>query len=251
MGSFWTAIHVLTEDSKAVVKAAEQLGIGPAYVLPHQSRWTSLYPEATEAQDESLLRSTAEKVSRETGADAIAVLVHDSDTLSYYLARAGVVVDEYDSDPGYFAGEDLPPRGGEVSLLLPLCRPGVDVEELQRRLHEPRDIGGGQEGFAPLTPDVLKSGLALMQDHTNKKAAEMRDAGLPDEFVQQMQAMMKQVAQEVPDLAKGMLVASDADELASFLEGVLGMDDGANMAGYRYISRGEGPNGARQIGTRD
>lgn len=58
--------------------------------------------------------------------------VHDDDILGYSLYTDGVEVDTYESCPGYFTGDMLPPKGGDATKL---CE-AFGAEHAVRRVDE-------------------------------------------------------------------------------------------------------------------
>lgn len=116
MGSFFTNVHIRTDDDNGVAEAAA--AYGSAYLTDSSNGWISLYPEATESQDYDSLIAVAVHMSKLFKCAAIGMLCHDSDIFQYILCENGKVVDQYNSAPGYFEGADFEPSGGNVDALL-------------------------------------------------------------------------------------------------------------------------------------
>lgn len=76
-----------------------------AYVTPTDSDITVVYDQASSDSDEAALTALAGKLSRSLGCVALASSVYDSDILQYHLYLSGVLADEYDSRPDYWADE--------------------------------------------------------------------------------------------------------------------------------------------------
>jgi len=80
-------------------EADRSILVGPLGDRP----WISVYDEACEDQDPSILVGLTERLSHVAGA-AVGVLDHDSDILQLWLYRDGAQVDEFNSHPNYFVG---------------------------------------------------------------------------------------------------------------------------------------------------
>ncbi len=103
------------------------------HVAAGKNGWTSLFEERASEQDDQRIRELAGGLSKDLRVPAIAFLVHDSDIACYWLYENGELLDEYNSDPGYFDGEtDGPPSPTEprTDLLLRYCRPGVKESDV-------------------------------------------------------------------------------------------------------------------------
>lgn len=146
MGSFITNIHVRIADPAAVIKGLRQAKALPAVISPASQGWVSVFPQATESQEQKVLVDLTTAVAKQTKAPVISFLVHDSDILRYVL-RDGDVLDEYDSDPAYFDDEDRPPSGGNASLLKRYCVARTSEKELSRVLHK-KEVDGEEVVFA-------------------------------------------------------------------------------------------------------
>jgi len=163
MGAFFTNVQVHTgslsaADARGAVLAAVRAWIekqgfiemGAAEVAMHQMAdrtvlvgpvsdrpWLAVYDEASEDQDEAIVRTLAEQLSLIAGT-AVGVLDHDSDVLHLWLCRDGALVDQFDSHPNYFAGA-LP---GSPLLA------GDELEEVAGHPERWRDllVGGASPG---------------------------------------------------------------------------------------------------------
>src|SRR5207253_8734698 len=108
-------------------------GVSRYRVVPAKSGWTSLYEEQASEQDDRRIRDLAGGLSADLHVPAIAFMVHDSDIACYWLFDNGQLLDEYNSDPGYFDSDaDGPPSpsGGRTEVLLRYCQPGLRPAEL-------------------------------------------------------------------------------------------------------------------------
>src|SRR5260370_40549738 len=128
MGLFCVNFHFRTTDDRALPEVLNRRGITRYRVVPAKSGWTSLYEEQASEQDDRRIRDLASGLSEDLHVAAIAFLVHDSDIACYWLFDNGQLLDEYNSDPGYFDSDaDGPPSpsGGRTDVLLPSSRPGL------------------------------------------------------------------------------------------------------------------------------
>jgi hypothetical protein len=139
MGLFCVNFHFRTTDHRALSEALDRRGIGRYRVVPARSGWTSLCEEQASEQDDRRIRDLAGGLSEDLHVPAIAFMVHDSDIACYWLFDNGQLLDEYNSDPGYFESDaDGPPSpsGGRADVLLRYCRPGVRQDELAAMLSQ-------------------------------------------------------------------------------------------------------------------
>jgi hypothetical protein len=123
MGSFITNIHVRDADRDAVIEALRSLGVVPAYVRGSpETTWISIFPEAAD-QNDAALPDMARALSKALKRPVIGFIVHDSD----------ILLDRYNSAPGYFTDEETPPEGGNPEALAVYCNTSAD--RLARLLH--------------------------------------------------------------------------------------------------------------------
>jgi hypothetical protein len=117
MGASYTNITLHGPDQEQVVQCLTQMH-RTAYVSPTVDNYTVVYDRETEDQDAAHLIGLASQLSTAFECPALAVLVHDSDILAYWLFEEGTLADEYDSAPGYFDGRaGAPPSGGDPEKL--------------------------------------------------------------------------------------------------------------------------------------
>jgi hypothetical protein len=139
MGLFCVNFHFRTTDYNALSEVLNRRGVTRYRASSAKSGWTSLVEEAASEQDDRRIRDLAGGLSEDLHVPAIAFLVHDSDIACYWLFDNGQLLDEYNSDPGYFDSDtDGPPSpsGGRADILLRYCRPGVQKDELAEILAE-------------------------------------------------------------------------------------------------------------------
>lgn len=156
MGNFYVNYTVKGPSQEATAAA---LAGRRAAVSPTLNGCVVVFDELSDSQESGVLRALNERISTALSCPVLAVLNHDDDILCYCLHSEGKLVDEYDSNPGYFdfdsassidweamaTGEGLkevsgslpsapPPRGGDASALCRTLRSGEpsSVEEVLR-----------------------------------------------------------------------------------------------------------------------
>jgi hypothetical protein len=139
MGASFTNLHIRNASPPAICSTLLKLTPSRAYVSPPSNGWVTVYPEATEDQNEKTLCAFASGLSRTLKTDVLGVLVHHSDIAAYWLYRNGVLIDEFNSAPDHF-GEyvDEQTRArlrGDTDVLLPLCVDGTTSAQLDEVLH--------------------------------------------------------------------------------------------------------------------
>ena len=183
MGAFFTNCQVRGASTPAVAAALAKLTRSRAYVSPEKNGWVTVYAEATEEQDQTILCGIAQGLSRTLKTDVFSFLVHDSDIAAYWLYRRGELADEFDSAPDYFGqGVDDATRDrlrGNPDALLPLCVAGTARAQIETVIHP-------AEGFRLMAEDILVdlgeflgidgSRLTLGFNYFDEEGAEM----LPD-----------------------------------------------------------------------
>jgi hypothetical protein len=137
------------------VNAVTELAESRAYVSPAQNGWVTIYDEASDGQNDEVIRTFASELSRKLNIPVIACLVHDSDVAVYWLFDRGELVDEFNSNPDYFGAADAETHDqvrGRVEALLPICVAGTSPEQLDAILHP-------EEG-PPLIAEAMLTDLA-------------------------------------------------------------------------------------------
>lgn len=152
----WSYTHVAlfgpTQQQVAAALADRQAAISPTV-----NGFTLVVDEEFESRDEGRISALAVGISKELGCPALVVSEFDDDVLSYRLIEAGVVTDEYNSEPDYFdfAAKHVPPRGPQggdaerlcavlkrpdareqVALILHKQDPGLQAPDRHRELVE-------------------------------------------------------------------------------------------------------------------
>jgi hypothetical protein len=116
MGNFYTNITLLGPDQDQIVEYLSQQGL-TAYVSPTDERATVVYEEQCDTQDTDILERLASRLAAHFDCLALAILNHDDDVLLYRLYAGSGLLDQYDSTPGYFEGEETLPEGGDAAAL--------------------------------------------------------------------------------------------------------------------------------------
>lgn len=123
MGNFYVNYTLRGPDQQAV---AAVLAGRASIVSPLQNDCVVVFDEESEEQNPEVIAELAARLSRRLKCPLLAVVNHDDDILKYQLFLNGDLMDEYDSTPGYFGGEEEDddeapavnePQGGNAMLL--------------------------------------------------------------------------------------------------------------------------------------
>lgn len=151
MGAFFTNYQVRGKSTAEACKALTPLVETHAYVSPEKGGWVTVYDEASDDQNEEILKHIAAELSKKLQTSVFAFLVHDSDIAMYWLFQNGTLIDEFNSAPDYFekAGEKAKSRvRGIAEALLPLCIAGTSLAQVEEVIH-PAD------GFAAFAEEIF------------------------------------------------------------------------------------------------
>ena len=222
MGTFVTNLHACGADRHAVIDALRSLNVVPAYVRGSpDNTWTSIFPEAAD-QDRPV----------------IAFIVHDSDIFLYWLCDSGKELDRYNSAPGFFTGEDMPPEGGNPDKLTLYCPSGLSTDRLSRLLHLERKK-------VALEATVKEAVRKKLRQSYPAIAAKMPNPPSLEEFLANAE---KRMAARAPSSGESASATADefllAEDRAVKLAKLLGIPDGAAVDSYRYLVKGEGAPGS-------
>ncbi|HET7230162.1 MAG TPA: nuclear transport factor 2 family protein [Longimicrobium sp.] len=138
MGASYSNITLQGPERGRIIQALEARG-RQAYVGPAENGRVVVFDEQSEG-DPDQGAEFAQELTRELGGVALAVTVHDDDIFLYALVRDGQVLDEYNSCPGYFEGDEVPPSGGDAALLCSTLGSG-DPARLEQILRAPPKEG--------------------------------------------------------------------------------------------------------------
>ena len=128
MGNFYTNVTLAGAALEAVLEA---LGSRHALVAAVGER-ILVFDQACESQDPSVLSALCAELSSRVGCTALGVLNHDDDVLMLMLFSGGRLLTDYNSCPGYFDGDELPPS--EVDAVAFCAAFGVEQAAPQVRV---------------------------------------------------------------------------------------------------------------------
>jgi len=110
MGNFYSNITLTTDERDKVID-----------FLVEKKRHTFVYPIdkfiCVFPKSDDILFELAEQLSSEFKCPAFSVIIHDDSLLMYKLFDSGVLLDDYNSCPGYFSGVNQPSTGGDAEKL--------------------------------------------------------------------------------------------------------------------------------------
>lgn len=148
MGNFYTNITLRTNDQDSVVDYLNRASRS-AFVSPVYQGYVCVFDEVCDSQDDREISALSSALSKRLKCPAIAVLNHDDDIFWYQVYDNGVLVDSYDSCPGYFAGAISGGPGGSKRPVggnpAKLCQLFVTPEDRQEEI---RAILSGPATFA-------------------------------------------------------------------------------------------------------
>jgi hypothetical protein len=119
MGNFYTSYTLRGTSQQSVVAA---LAGRSAIVTPEQTGCVVVFDEESDEQNQEVIAELASRLSGQFRCPLLAVLNHDDGFLWYQLYLSGELVDEYNSQPGYFDTTDedasrFEPEGGDAKKL--------------------------------------------------------------------------------------------------------------------------------------
>lgn len=143
MGNFYVNYTLRGPHQQAVAAA---LAGRSSIVSPELDGCVVVFDEESEEQNQEVIAELASRLSGRLKCPLLAVLNHDDDILKYQLFLNGDLLDEYDSTPGYFGGneeelddESSPvndPQGGNAKLLCETFGANA-VSEVEQILRKP------------------------------------------------------------------------------------------------------------------
>ena len=131
MGNFYTSLTVRGADRDDVVQAMKGR---TAAISPTFGEYTVVWDEECEKQDQAIIERLSLQLSKQVSSPVLAVLNHDDDILWYILCSPEEKLDEYNSAPGYFEGNELPPAGGNAHVLAKAIAVNASEENIRRVL---------------------------------------------------------------------------------------------------------------------
>jgi len=126
-GSFYSNIVVLSADVQNFHEILTQMDINAYYVL--KDSVAVIYEENIDDQDIKYGMKLSKNISKIFNSIAVYTTVHDSDIVLMYVYKNDNLIFLYDSMPGYFNGEDIPPRIRFLDKLIEVF-PFVSKEEM-------------------------------------------------------------------------------------------------------------------------
>jgi hypothetical protein len=139
MGAFYTNVTLVTASPKAVASLLDRWGRRAFIASALHS--VVVFDARSEAQD-GANANLALRLSAELRCVTLAATVHDDDLLLYLAADDGRMIDEYTSDPLYFAWTDASPMrsaGGRPAELVRLFGAG-DAPTIESILRNHYDL---------------------------------------------------------------------------------------------------------------
>lgn len=136
MGTNYSNCQVRCDSQETVVEALRGLLTEPAYVSRAVGDWVSVYPEGKRLDEDNL----AKRLSAGLNCGVFFWAVYDSDAFLYSFYRNGRLVDQFNSNPdGYEVISEAKKARvrGKPAALVPFCRPGVGLAQVQDVLHPP------------------------------------------------------------------------------------------------------------------
>lgn len=248
MGTFYTNIHLKHGKQQDVFSVIEECGGVPAYISKPHGGWISVFPQATESQDDTVMKKVCASLSAKLNTGVIGFTCHDSDIFIYVLAENGRVVDEFNSCPGYFDGSDDAPSGGDADRLMRYCPPGTTREQIEKLLHNKNGDGG---------PDPTRAMSA--QQQTGAKTLKKTILKMVPWFARPIVWLVltiyfalnakkfSQVDPNNPLPAFADMGVFAGDTMASEVAGLLGIGDEYATSGFNYIHEGDAPVGKGQV----
>jgi hypothetical protein len=115
-GSFYSNIIVLSVENEKLLSVLLQMGITAYYIC--KDKISVIFEQKIDEQDIGYGINLTKDLSEKLNAITIYTTNHDSDILIMYIYKNGEELFFYDSDPGYFEGEDLPPKIEYIDRLL-------------------------------------------------------------------------------------------------------------------------------------
>jgi len=106
-----------------------------AYVSPTFKRFTTVFDAECDTQDEKAIADSSTVLSGRFKCPVLSVLNHDDDILMYWLYSDGLLIDRYNSYPGYFGGPAGPiPEGGDAAKICKVIGQPEAVERVEQIL---------------------------------------------------------------------------------------------------------------------
>lgn len=174
MGNFYVN-HTIRAPRQRVADFLESEG-HTAFVSPTTDGLTVVCDKECDDQDTNAIRALGRKLSSSLESPVLAILNHDDDILCYWLFEEGELIEEYNSCPDYFDGDEFEEFGSDSEELSEDAESEINVgpnrmsdgEELCRVFGNPerRDrirsiLTGERQVFAVMIHQELVAALGL------------------------------------------------------------------------------------------
>ena len=145
MGNFYVNITTRRATAEDVLSYLKSKKLS-AFIVKGPEDFCTICEERCDEQDTRHISTLLKEITNQFACPAIGMLNHDDDILAYELWSDGMKVDEYDSCPGYFSGDEsrMKPEGGNAKLLSELMGNGKNTEAIEAVL---KASGDGDEDF--------------------------------------------------------------------------------------------------------
>jgi hypothetical protein len=168
------------------------------------SSWIPVFPDHA-GQDFAVSAMIAERV----GTFVIHVLLHDGDVFAYTVYHGTRTIDEFSSDPAYFAAATPSERSrlhGQPTRFAELIAPGHSVAEVETTLERVRRRGEKTTGFlreGERLEDLLERADRELDELKNRSAGALaqRDA----RFQERAAALLGERLRDVPVLVERLV----------------------------------------------
>jgi hypothetical protein len=134
MGNFYTNVTLYGPSQTEILDDLRNHRLN-AYVSPTVGRFTVIYEQKCDTQEQGIMKRMASALSRRFECPLLAVLNHNDNVLSYCLYVNGTRIDHYDSAPGSFLGLALAPSGGNAQILCETFGVPEKIDLVHKILH--------------------------------------------------------------------------------------------------------------------
>jgi len=137
MGNFYVNHAVVGADAATVVSVVRSLK-RHAYVYQSDAHLAFVYDQSSDTQDVDVIQELAIMIGQSTKGVVFAAVNHDDDVLVYGLYKAGDMIDNYNSFPGYWDNSGDTPWGGNGAVLAAAFGKPEVAEKINDVLHSDR-----------------------------------------------------------------------------------------------------------------
>jgi hypothetical protein len=164
-GSFYSNIVVLSVNAENFVPSLLQMGITAYYVL--KNNIGVIFEDKIDEQSIEYGAILSKNISTIFNSITVYTTIHDSDVVFMYIYKNGQLIFSYNSAPGYFNGDDLPPQIENIDKLL-LEYKDIDKEEFINVLNSNEifadDLHGDIARILDLPPYSVGFGYTYLND---------------------------------------------------------------------------------------